>query len=254
MSWKELLGEKDFLTFQTNAALLVERVAERFVRGEAGRDILEAIRRVPRHRFVGESYRSLAYTDEAIPAIEGLTTSARSVIAEMIFLSGVRPGDRALEIGTGTGYQTAVLAEMGVRVHSIEINEELAVRANQSLVALGYKHDKTAEGPRGVASLSRYHTISREFRYRGIVDLYLGNGLGGLPEFAPFHAIIVSAAVARLDPLAKLIDQLAPEGGRLVAPVGGRTSQKLRVAEKRSGRIEVSKAPGGEVSFVPAIL
>ncbi len=180
MSWRELLGDQDFLTFQTNAALLAERVAARFDHREAGREILEAIRRVPRHCFVGESYRSLAYTDEAIPTIDGLSTSAPSVIAEMIFLAGVRPGDRAIEVGTGTGYQAAVLAEMGVRVHSIEINEELAVQANQALVALGYKHDKTATGPRGAASLARYHKISREFRYRGIVDLYFGNGFGGL--------------------------------------------------------------------------
>ncbi|HUX22382.1 MAG TPA: protein-L-isoaspartate O-methyltransferase [Spirochaetia bacterium] len=251
MAWEQVLGEHDLRVFKANADLLVEQVRERFDHGQSGVEILAAIGRVPRHRFVSEAYRSLAYTDKALPTIGELTTSAPSVIAEMIFLSGARKGDLVLEVGTGSGYESALLSEMGIRLHSIEIDEEVALAANHVLVSLGYKHDKTAEGRRGIESLARYHRISRSVRHRGIVDLYIGNAVGGLPELAPFKGIIVAAAVERIDPLAKLIDQLSPDGGSLVVPVGAGGAQRLRVITRVGSRTSVTTLPGPSVSFIP---
>lgn len=143
MSWQEVLSEEDIRLYRDNVALLEEQVINRFPHAYEAPDILRGIRAVPRHLFVHRGYRCLAYTDNAFPTSRGLTTSAPSVIAEMIFHSGIRRGGRLLEIGTGTGYEAAVLAEMGVHVLSIEIDRTVAVLANRVLCRLGYKLDRT---------------------------------------------------------------------------------------------------------------
>lgn len=254
MPWKGVLTEEDLRTYDANIGLMIEQVRERFAPLYPAELILAALRSVPRHLFVASSYRPLAYTDRALPTLGGLTTSAPSVIAEMIYLASVQPGDRLLEIGAGTGYETAVLSEMGVNVRSIEIDEPLAHEANRILILLGYKPDNCARGVRRKESLARFRTISTRFPRRGTVHLYAGNGRIGLSAHAPYQAIVVAAAVRSLDPLEELISQLSPRGGRLVAPVGDREEQRLRVVERVGARTRVTIAGSGPVVFSPLLL
>lgn len=179
--------------------------------------VLAAMRSVPRHRFVPPAYAHAAHEDRPLPIGHGVTISAPSIVGLMTELARIEPGARVLEVGTGCGYQTAVLAAIGAEVHSIEIIPELAARAAATLTALGY------HGPR----------------------LRVGDGHAGWPERAPFAAILVAAAAPRVP--APLIDQLAP-GGRLVIPVG-REAQDLQLIERRSDGVTTrSVLP---VLFVP---
>ncbi len=163
--------------------------------------VLEAMRRVPRPLFVPEAERDRAWEDRPLPIGHGQTISQPSVVALMTDLLDIRPGDRVLEIGTGSGYQAAVLAELGADVWSIEIVEPLAESARRRLESLGYR-----------------------------VHLRHGDGYHGWPEAAPFDAIIVTAAASHVPP--PLVAQLRP-GGRMVIPVGGRfTLQYLMLVEK----------------------
>jgi protein-L-isoaspartate(D-aspartate) O-methyltransferase len=180
--------------------------------------VLSAMRRVPRHRFLDDDMRRYAYADRPIAIGHGATISQPYVVAKMTELARVRKGDRVLDVGTGSGYQAAVLAEMGAEVYGVEIVPELAERAAAVLAALGYKN----------------------------VQVRAGDGYAGWSEHAPFKAIIVAAAAPTLPK--PLIEQLAP-GGRLVIPMG-RGVQDLMVYEKdpRGGlRIETVFP----VQFVP---
>jgi protein-L-isoaspartate(D-aspartate) O-methyltransferase len=150
--------------------------------------VLSAIARVPRHAFLPRSERADAYRDEPQPIGHGQTISQPYIVAYMSEQLDLRAGERVLEVGTGSGYQAAVLAELGAVVYSIEIIEPIAERARQVLQELGY----------------------------GAIELRIGDGWAGWPEAAPFDAIIVTAAAPSL-PQA-LLDQLAV-GGRLVIPV-----------------------------------
>lgn len=172
----------------------------------AGRDItdssvLSAMRRVPRHRFVAPEQRRFAYADHPLPIGHGATISQPYIVALMTQLARVEPGDRVLDVGTGSGYQAAVLAEMGAEVYSVEIVPELAEGAGALLRELGYTG----------------------------VQVRAGDGYAGWPERAPFDAILVAAAAPTLP--RPLTEQLAV-GGRLVIPVG-RGAQELMVLEKR---------------------
>lgn len=172
----------------------------------AGRDItdqavLAAMRTVPRERFVPPEDRHLAHADHPIPIGHGATISQPYIVALMTQLARIRPGDRVLDVGTGSGYQAAVLAEMGAEVYSVEVVPELAESAAARLRELGY---------------TRVHVRA-------------GDGYRGWPEAAPFSAIIVAAAAPTIP--RPLTEQLAP-GGRLVIPVG-RSVQDLQVIEKR---------------------
>lgn len=253
MPWKGILNEDDLLTYHANIGLMVEQVLERFAPPSGAAFILGALRRVPRHLFVHGAYRPLAYTDRALPTLGGLTTSAPSVIAEMIYLSGVRSRDRLLEIGSGTGYAAAILSEMGVDVRSIEVDERLANEANRILVLLGYKPDESTGAGWKTESLARYRAIAARFPHRGAVHLYVGNGRRGLQAHAPYRAIIVAAAVRSLDLLSELIPQLSPHGGRLIAPVGGPTEQLLRIVERVGARTRVTTGESGSVVFTPFV-
>jgi protein-L-isoaspartate(D-aspartate) O-methyltransferase len=176
---------------------------------------------------VHPDYRYLAYTDNAFPTKHGLTTSAPSVIAEFIRQSGAVRGDRVLEIGTGTGYEAALLSEMGAYVVSIEADRAVAREAERVLCLLGLTNS-------------------------GRVELRTGNGRGGAPDRAPFHAVIVAAAARRTEDVAQLLRQLG-DGGRLVAPMGPREGQVLHIFERRGGRISDSVLEGVSFSFVPLV-
>jgi len=189
-----------------------------------GRDIkdlkvLEIMGRVPRQLFVDPSLKSQAYADHPLPIGEGQTISQPYIVALMTQILQIKPGERVLEIGTGSGYQAAVLAELTDQVYTIEILESLAKRAAQCLKQLGY--DK--------------------------VRVKHGDGYLGWEEFAPFDAIIVTAAADRIPP--PLIQQLK-EGGRLVMPVGSASHfQTLTLLTKKNGKTEIQHLMG--VAFVP---
>lgn len=191
----------------------------------AGRDIrdarvLQAMRDVPRHWFVPSGLQSAAYDDTPLPIGFSQTISQPYIVAFMTQLAEVRPGDKVLEIGTGSGYQAAVLSELTDRVFTIEIVEPLAKATIQTLKERGY----------------------------GAIKPRIGDGFRGWPEEAPFDAIIVTCAPDEIPP--PLLEQLAI-GGRLVIPVGaGAFGQELLVATKsQDGKIERhSVLP---VTFVP---
>jgi protein-L-isoaspartate(D-aspartate) O-methyltransferase len=173
------------------------RDRERMVRDDiAGRDVrdqrvLAAMRKVPRHAFVPEASRDLAYADRPLPIGHGQTISQPYIVAFMSEAAAPRPTDRCLEIGTGSGYQAAVLAELCRKTHSIEYLPEVARRGESNLRALGYGPDR--------------------------VELRTGDGYRGWPEAAPFDVVLVTAAPERVP--RPLLEQLAM-GGRLVIPVG----------------------------------
>ncbi len=181
--------------------------------------VLEAMGRVPRHAFVLKAHEGRAYADTALPIRHEQTISQPYIVALMTQLARVKAGDRVLDIGTGSGYQAAVLAEMGADVASIEIVPELAAEAKARLAALNYKN----------------------------VEVRAGDGYRGWPERAPFHAIILAAAAPKVPQ--PLIDQLAP-GGRLVLPVGDGIGQELLVITKQKDG-SVTRETVAPVMFVP---
>ncbi|MCU0302433.1 MAG: protein-L-isoaspartate(D-aspartate) O-methyltransferase [Thermoanaerobaculales bacterium] len=186
-------------------------------RGVKDPAVLAAMRSVPRHRFVPDDYREASYNDSPLPIGEGQTISQPYIVALMSELLEVGPGDRVLEIGTGSGYQAAVLAAMGVEVYSVEIRPRLCERAEAVLDGLGY--DK--------------------------VHVRCGDGYGGWPEASPFAGVIVTAAPERIPQ--PLIDQLAV-GARMVIPLGDFYQQLMVIKKTDSGVEERSVIP---VRFVP---
>jgi protein-L-isoaspartate(D-aspartate) O-methyltransferase len=253
MSWEQILSEEDFRLYRENISLLEEQVSERFAHFYEAPDILRGIRNVPRHLFVHEEYRYLAYTDNAFPTSCGLTTSAPSVIATMIFHSGIRRGGRLLEIGTGTGYEAAVLAEMGVQVFTIEIDKTVGNAANRILSRLGYKVDSTIRNSSRREEAKRaFHRARSLFPHRGKIELFIGNGAAGLPEHGPYDAILVAAAVRRLGDIAPLPGQLR-NGGRLLYLYGDRNVQSLYILARQNNRYKTSALEGVSFSFLPLI-
>ncbi len=182
------------------------------------RRVLEVMERVRRHRFVPESWQDSAYEDHPLPIGHGQTISQPYIVALMTQLAQPQPKSRALDVGTGSGYQAAVLAELCQAVYSIEIVEPLAKEARQRLAELGYKN----------------------------VQVRGGDGYGGWAEHAPFDIIIVAAAPDHVPQ--RLVEQLAP-GGRLVIPVG-RPYQDLLVVEKQADG-ETRRWKVTDVAFVP---
>jgi protein-L-isoaspartate(D-aspartate) O-methyltransferase len=193
----------------------------------------------------------MAYTDNAIPTSGGFTTSAPSVIAEMIYSVGIKRGEKLLEIGTGTGYEAAILGELGVHVFTIERDKYLALQANRNLTLLGYKVEKDMSDQHSEeASLTRYREMRTLFPNRGTVRLFLGNGQFGLEKCSPYQGIIVAASVPHLRYVNTLPSQLSDAGGRIVVPVGSKNEQSLYTVERRKGRLHISQLRGVSFDFI----
>jgi protein-L-isoaspartate(D-aspartate) O-methyltransferase len=203
--------------WRARAAAMVREQIE--ARGVKAPQVLEALRSVPRHRFVGPAERPYAYQDGPLPIGHGQTISQPYIVAVMTELLRPEPGDRVLEIGTGSGYQAAVLSRLVERVYSIEIVPELAAGARATLAELGISN----------------------------VEVVTGDGYAGLPEHAPFDGILLTAAPPEIPQ--PLLDQLAP-GGRLVAPVG-RADQELRLVERTPEGLRTQRL--FPVRFVPFV-
>ena len=201
---------------------MVEEQLQR--RGIRDPRVLEAMASVPREAFVPGVPTSVAYDDRALPIDEGQTISQPYMVARMTELLEIEPGDRILEIGTGSGYQAAVLARLGARVTSIERHADLSEAAGERLAAIA---------PAGTAR----------------VDLRVGDGSRGQPDGAPWDGIVVTAGAPSIPH--DLREQLAV-GARLVIPVGPRDRQELIVVERR-GPNDWHEWSDGAVVFVPLV-
>jgi protein-L-isoaspartate(D-aspartate) O-methyltransferase len=197
--------------------MVSEQLARRGIRDVR---VLDAMRRVPREIFVPEEHRSRAYADQALPIGEGQTISQPYMVAIMTEALGLRGGERVLEIGTGSGYQAAILAELAREVISIERQPELAARAATLLASLGYRN----------------------------VQVIVGDGSSGHRAGAPFDAILVTAGSPRIPDVLK--SQLT-DGGRLVIPVGPRSHQELTVVQRNGDRY--TEAFRESCVFVPLV-
>ena len=179
--------------------------------------VLDAMRQVPRHLFVEERLRARAYEDHPLPIGEDQTISQPYMIAHMAAVLKLAPGEQVLEVGTGSGYLTAILAEQGAEVYSVEISSSLATRARQTLHELGYHK----------------------------VEVHIGDGSLGWQAHAPFDAVVIGAAAPGLP--RPLLDQLRM-GGRLVVPMGEEDLQSLVCIWKEPGGIHEEYC--GECRFV----
>jgi len=179
---------------------------------------LAAMSHVPRHEFVPDDKQSLAYTDMALPIGHGQTISQPYIVVLMTTRLNLQPSDRVLEIGTGSGYQAAVLAQLAAEVHTVEIIEPLSQRAAATLSRLGCHN----------------------------VHLHVGDGCNGWPEAAPFDAVIVTCAPEQVPQ--PLVEQLK-DGGRMIIPIGPEWDQNLVLLRKQGGRLEQSAVL--PVRFVP---
>jgi protein-L-isoaspartate(D-aspartate) O-methyltransferase len=196
-------------------AMVVEQIMRRGLRDPR---LLEAFRRIPRHEFVPPALRSRAYDDGPLPIGKGQTISQPFIVALMTSLLNLKGDETVLEVGTGSGYQAAILSLLARWVYTIERHEVLAERARATFHRLGLKN----------------------------ITVICGDGTLGYPEAAPYQGIIVTAAAASPPP--PLLEQL-DEGGRLVIPVGDYTGQILQVWTKEGGRLDYEDIL--PVSFVP---
>ena len=189
-------------------------------KGISDQDVLDAMMKVPRHLFMESGFVTFAYRDQAFPIGAGQTISQPYTVAFQTQLLQVKKLEKVLEIGTGSGYQTAVLLEMGAKVYTIERQRELYLFAQKMLFSLGYKP-----------------------------NMYFGDGYEGQPAFSPFDKIIVTAAAPEIPE--KLLQQLKV-GGRLVIPVGESHSQRMMLVEK-TGEDSYNKTEHGAFIFVPML-
>ena len=205
------LTEQHLAIFRRHMVEIVEMhfdlAAEEIGKDAPGAELRRALMDVPRHLFVPANLAALAYQDSPLPIGFDKTISQPFIGALMLDLLDLRPGQRVLEIGTGLGYQAAVMADMGATVFSVEVVEEFAEAAKERFGLIGYD-----------------------------IDVRVGDGSRGWPEHAPFDRILVTAAAEAVP--AALVEQLAP-GGRIVIPLGGTDIQQLSVVEKdASGQVE----------------
>lgn len=175
-------------------------------RGIADERVLGDMLRVPRHEFAPERYREQAYEDHPLPIGEGQTISQPYIVASMLEALSLSPSDKVLEVGTGCGYVTALLAELTAEVVSIERHASLAGRARELLARMGYTN----------------------------IRIIVGDGSRGFPERAPYDAIMVSAAALELPH--ELVEQLT-DGGRMIIPVGSDDTQQLQLIQVRGGQV-----------------
>lgn len=189
-------------------------------KGIKDESVLEAMNRVPRHVFMDNAFLHHAYQDKAFPISAGQTISQPYTVAVQTELLNVKKHDKILEIGTGSGYQAAILAEMGARVYTIERQKELYNKAQKTLAKLGYN-----------------------------AHFFYGDGYKGKPQYGPYDAIIITAAISEIP--GELLEQLKP-GGCLVAPVGGSHSQVMtRICKSKEGKFEETRH--GLFIFVPML-
>ena len=201
-----------------SAGIMVE--SQLRARGIRDERVLAAMSRVPRHEFVSADYRGQVYEDHPIPIGEGQTISQPYIVAIMLQALALDPSDVVLEVGTGSGYLTALLAELTRKVYSVERHASLARTAQATLARLGYTN----------------------------VEVVVGDGGNGFPDRAPFDVIVVSAAAPQIPP--PLFEQLR-EGGRMIVPVGPAQAQELQLVRKHGGQPVVSSMEG--CRFVPLI-
>jgi len=209
-------SQRDY--FQAERERMVRtQLAERGIRDVR---VLDAMRNVPRHEFVPETLRQEAYEDHPLPIGEGQTISQPYIVAAMLQHLALQVTDRVLDVGTGSGYVTALLSLLCAEVYSVERHAQLAALAESTLHRLGYRN----------------------------VKIRVGDGSQGWPEYAPFDAILVSAATPEMPPA--LFARLR-EGGRMVVPVGPASSQELQLIRKVGGEPEVKVLEG--CRFVPLV-
>lgn len=209
-------GQEPDIYVQERRQMVAEQLAGRDI---TDRRVLDVMERVPRHLFVPPPYRDQSYEDYPLPIGDDQTISQPYIVALMTQSLALRGGEKVLEIGTGSGYQAAVLAELKARVFTIEINAQLAEKAAQTLRGLNYRD----------------------------IQVKSGDGFFGWPEEAPFDGIIVTCASPRIPP--PLVEQLK-EGGRLILPLGdARPFQVLTLVTKTGGKLRTREISG--VRFVP---
>jgi protein-L-isoaspartate(D-aspartate) O-methyltransferase len=195
-------------------------VAELRQKGISDEEVLRAIDTVPRHLFMDHAFLIHAYVDKAFPISNGQTISQPYTVAVQTSLLRVKKRDKILEIGTGSGYQAAILAEMGAKVYTIERYRELFMNARRTLETLGY-----------------------------LVDFFFGDGYEGKPQYGPFDGIIITAAAREIP--RPLLQQLKT-GGRIVIPLGDQGSQVMTVVE-RTGDEDFEYSEHGNFIFVPML-
>jgi protein-L-isoaspartate(D-aspartate) O-methyltransferase len=183
-------------------------------------EVLRAIGTVPRHIFMDPAFLNHAYVDKAFPITSGQTISQPYTVAIQTLLLQVKKRDKILEIGTGSGYQAAILAEMGAKVYTIERFRELFLKAQVKLTSLGYS-----------------------------ADFFYGDGYEGKPQYGPFEGIIITAAVSEIPEI--LLKQLKT-GGRLVVPLGGGGTQVMTLVQ-RTGEDTFNYSSHGFFAFVPML-
>lgn len=196
-------------------------VAELRRKGITDEEVLRAIDTVPRHLFMDPAFLSHAYVDKAFPISSGQTISQPYTVAVQSSLLKVKKRDKILEIGTGSGYQAAVLAEMGAKVYTIERYRELYLKAQSILTSLGYS-----------------------------ADFFYGDGYEGKAQYGPFDGIIITAAAPEIPE--SLLQQLKI-GGRLVIPVGNTSSSQVMTVVERTGADTFEKTEHGNFLFVPML-
>ncbi len=211
-----MLSNDEFYTLRSQ--MVEQQLVERGIHNPR---VLDAMRRVPRHEFVTADLRHLAYRDCPLPIGDNQTISQPYVVALMTELVNLSGHERVLEVGTGSGYQAAVLCELAAQVYSLERHPRLAERAGQILARLGYNN----------------------------IEIHVGDGSQGLPDMAPFDAILVTAAAPALP--GPLRSQLHPQGGRMVLPVGDERRQFLEVVTRAGNRWEIEQTI--PVRFVPLV-
>ena len=196
---------------------LVSEIRRKGIRDEK---VLNAVQQVPRHLFMESGFERFAYKDQAFPIGAGQTISQPFTVAFQTSLLDVKKGDKVLEVGTGSGYQAAILAVMGIKLYTIERHKELYLKSMKLLTELGYQ-----------------------------VNFFFGDGHKGLPQFAPFDSILVTAASGEIPD--ELVKQLKT-GGKMVIPVGGKFSQKMILLEK-TGEDTYKTSRHGDFVFVPMV-
>ena len=196
---------------------LIEKIRDR---GVASEKVLQAMLNVPRHYYFDGAFLEKAYIDQAFPIAAGQTISQPSTVAIQTSLLQLKPNEKVLEIGTGSGYQSAVLCQLGVKVFTIERQKLLFQKAKKLLAKLGCK-----------------------------AEVFYGDGFKGLPQFAPFDKILITCGAPYVPE--DLISQIKP-GGRMVIPVGTGSIQDMLVVEKLEDG-EIRKTKHGKFSFVPML-